>query len=371
MPTPSCRAGKSKGSLIDDVGPWKDPSILALVEAGKHGRGGQQAQPACANPLRAARAGRLLLTRTARCVWHCEEPLLFCRACVPADIARREGLTSVGEDGALTGDSMDLEGGSGTGASVPPSPLAAQQGAQPSASAARRQSSGEAAQQAAGEASGEGGPRWKCCLCLCRSQLPLLDCLATAVTCSPSRAGPHLPGAAAGAATGQPSRHLSAPESPFEKFGAGAFQPPAGLLTCVAVADAAPLVAGAQQRVHGAAACAHATHPVLPWPASCFRPRLLPTLTPPSLPVCPALHGSPARPPCFGSTRLLPCPPCPALLFTHQLPRPAPLRPAPPRSSDSEMDDFQDARSRRQSILSTSGSSTCEQGCGWGTGRGY
>lgn len=27
--------GKSKGSLIDDVGPWKDPAMLALVEAGK------------------------------------------------------------------------------------------------------------------------------------------------------------------------------------------------------------------------------------------------------------------------------------------------------------------------------------------------
>ena len=29
-------AGKSKGSLIDDVGPWKEPELLALVEAGKH-----------------------------------------------------------------------------------------------------------------------------------------------------------------------------------------------------------------------------------------------------------------------------------------------------------------------------------------------
>lgn len=28
-------AGNSKGSLIDDVGPWKDPAILAQVEAGK------------------------------------------------------------------------------------------------------------------------------------------------------------------------------------------------------------------------------------------------------------------------------------------------------------------------------------------------
>jgi hypothetical protein len=30
-------AGKSKGSLIDDVGPWKDPTILAMIEAGKAG----------------------------------------------------------------------------------------------------------------------------------------------------------------------------------------------------------------------------------------------------------------------------------------------------------------------------------------------
>lgn len=36
-PTASAGAGvgKSKGSLIDDVGPWKDPVILAQVEAGK------------------------------------------------------------------------------------------------------------------------------------------------------------------------------------------------------------------------------------------------------------------------------------------------------------------------------------------------
>jgi hypothetical protein len=31
-------AGKSKGSLIDDEGPWKDPTILALVEAGTHSK---------------------------------------------------------------------------------------------------------------------------------------------------------------------------------------------------------------------------------------------------------------------------------------------------------------------------------------------
>lgn len=59
----------------------------------------------------------------------------------------------MGEDGALTGDSMDLEGGSATGTSVPPSPLAAQQGAQASSSAVQRQSSSGSAQQAAaGEA---------------------------------------------------------------------------------------------------------------------------------------------------------------------------------------------------------------------------
>ncbi|KAL4423645.1 hypothetical protein ABPG75_000946 [Micractinium tetrahymenae] len=130
---PEYLGGKSKGSLIDDVGPWKDPAILALVEA---------------------------------------------------DIARRKGLASVGEDGILTGDSMDLEGGSGTGASVPPSPPAAQQGVQASASAVRRQSSSGAAQQAP-----------------------------------------------AGPAGGQPSERSTAPESPFEKFVGGAFQPPAGLLT--------------------------------------------------------------------------------------------------------------------------------------------
>ncbi|PSC67121.1 Glutamyl-tRNA(Gln) amidotransferase subunit A [Micractinium conductrix] len=78
---PDYLGGNSKGSLIDDVGPWKDPAILALVEA---------------------------------------------------DIARREKLGSVGEEeGVLSGDSlelsMDLER-SGTG-SVPPSPLAAAGGA--------------------------------------------------------------------------------------------------------------------------------------------------------------------------------------------------------------------------------------------------
>ncbi|KAL4418792.1 hypothetical protein ABPG77_005506 [Micractinium sp. CCAP 211/92] len=127
---PEYLGGKSKGSLIDDVGPWKDPSILALVEA---------------------------------------------------DIARREGLASTGEDGALTGDSMDLEGGSATGTSVPPSPLAAQRA---SSLAAQRQSSSGSAQQAA-----------------------------------------------AGPATVQVSGQATSAESPFEKFGAGAFQPPAGLLT--------------------------------------------------------------------------------------------------------------------------------------------
>lgn len=63
----------------------------------------------------------------------------------------------MGEDGILTGDSMDLEGGSGTGASVPPSPLSSQQGVQASTSAVQRQSSSGATQQAvAGKADMDG-----------------------------------------------------------------------------------------------------------------------------------------------------------------------------------------------------------------------
>lgn len=73
---PDYLGGKSKGSLIDDVGPWKDPETLAQVEA---------------------------------------------------DIVQRDQLASIGEDGAiLSGDSVDLEGAA-SGTSVPPSPLDQQQ----------------------------------------------------------------------------------------------------------------------------------------------------------------------------------------------------------------------------------------------------
>lgn len=55
-----------------------------------------------------------------------------------ADIARRDHLASIGEDGVVSGSSFDLEPGSATGTSVPPSPLAqpvTQQHALPAATA--------------------------------------------------------------------------------------------------------------------------------------------------------------------------------------------------------------------------------------------
>lgn len=77
---PEYLGGKSKGSLIDDVGPWKDPVILAQVEA---------------------------------------------------DIARRDrAASSVQEEvdgGMLSGDSLDLEAASSNTPLAPPSPLAPRQ----------------------------------------------------------------------------------------------------------------------------------------------------------------------------------------------------------------------------------------------------
>lgn len=103
--------GKSKGSLIDDEGPWKDPTILALVEAGTH--------------LNTLFKHGLLWPLKFPCapVFLADCPISL----VPrADIARREqGATSGDEQdgGVLTGDSMDFERASASTPMGPPSPL--------------------------------------------------------------------------------------------------------------------------------------------------------------------------------------------------------------------------------------------------------
>ena len=57
-------AGQSKGSLIDDVGPWKDPAMRAEVDAGRWVRGSvgdREGAPAEATAHAAVSTGRALL----------------------------------------------------------------------------------------------------------------------------------------------------------------------------------------------------------------------------------------------------------------------------------------------------------------------
>lgn len=143
------RAGKSKGSLIDDVGPWKDPAIVAAVEAGARAwrRAAQawweRALGQCTAPPCAA-----LPSRTALPLLH-NPPL--------PDIARRDAGGGEEGSGVLSGGSMDLERGSGTGGDLTPMSSAA---VTPSAAAAaaiaassQRQLSGTVAAPAGAQAS--------------------------------------------------------------------------------------------------------------------------------------------------------------------------------------------------------------------------
>ncbi|KAI7842782.1 hypothetical protein COHA_003528 [Chlorella ohadii] len=106
---PEYLGGKSKGSLIDDVGPWKDPQILAAVEA---------------------------------------------------DIARRDQLAASGDEGVLSGDSLDLERASGAAEltpHAPPSPrISAASGAAVGGSAAEAAGGQQQQQQQPLGAAGSG-----------------------------------------------------------------------------------------------------------------------------------------------------------------------------------------------------------------------
>lgn len=97
-------AGKSKGSLLDDVGPWKDPKLVAEIDAGAW------ASCACC----ASCMGR------AQCSRQCNLALALCRkwcnlkahagcqsaapAALPADIRRRDHTSQHEMESPLAGD---------------------------------------------------------------------------------------------------------------------------------------------------------------------------------------------------------------------------------------------------------------------------